>query len=1223
MRINDIFEAQQKTAVVAFGRMNPPTIGHRKLVDAMLAQAGDPFLFLSHTQKPATDPLSFEEKAGFAKAFFPEVTVGNTQVRTFFDAIKYVNSLGYNRLIYVAGSDRVEQFTKLAIQYNGHDDMYEFDDIHVVSAGQRDPDADGAEGMSASKMRAAASAGDLASFTQGVPNPDVAQAMYDKVRSGMNILERVSSVLETLRRLNQIRTIDPSVTRHIVEQIDYIKQEFGSKRQSLNEYAKGFTRSEMEREITKSAKKHGIDPSVALKVWRSEGGMHYQSNIKRDGKGSAGGREASYGPFQLYTGGGLGNEWEKKYGKKLSQSNDPDSIKQQIDFAMKKASHVGWKPWYGAAKAGINRYDGINNQQTQVASAGSVPKQEPTIYDPPTKKPDWYNPKPTGSTDDNIRYADASDHINFATDAPAFVPPNPTSFGDVFKAARKKHGGPGGEFTYNGKKYQTNVKGEEYATNPVNVDEAKLDLPDLETGDELMVGKFKNRKATIKDFTKDKNNQPIAVTDKGDQQIFKGRVKKLMPTEEGITWIKEIVNTESRVKKVMLTNEADTLNLPNMLDDTVVTLGKLFAKNGYEIRIVGGAVRDVALGKTPKDIDLATDATPTEMQAMFDSAGIRHIPTGIEHGTITAVIDNEPYEITTLRADKTTDGRHAEVEFVRSWEEDAKRRDLTYNAMSLDMEGNVHDYFGGMDDLQNKVSKFVGDPEARIQEDYLRILRYFRFQAKLDTPTFDKEIIDVIAKNAKGLTQVSAERIWQEVSKLLVSPSMAVAVSWLGKTGVAKYIGLDITGTPKQFDNPIIALANITSDASLGSKWRLSNNDNALLTFLIENKVTKIDQTRAENFVADGIPDVYIQALATLQNVNLKTISVPDFPVTGKDLIALGIKSGPNMGTHLAQLKQIWQQSRFKASKEDLLKNLADVVEGKSTHKKEKGSTMRIKDIINEVDKIPPNTNIPGAQGAGPGRGYPDRTGRVVQPQSFSGKVAAGDSTQSVYKQELALQKKQNLLNKGKIHVPAVPASKIPRSKAANDAIGASPSELRDMGGHRGQTIKRNPRTPGMDNVNKALKNVDINKLDPSQKKKLIAKVNDLLKSGSKAAKKYGKYGKLLGVIGMATSAGLEMLDPSIAQAANEAKQSILGNKVQLNEVQYILVDVQGSTVTLGNPEDPRQTTQLSLADKSVQSGMIKVTEAGSPHKKGTKKYKKHMAAMHAGMKEDVPNENT
>ena len=137
------------------------------------------------------------------------------------------------------------------------------------------------------------------------------------------------------------------------------------------------------------------------------------------------------------------------------------------------------------------------------------------------------------------------------------------------------------------------------------------------------------------------------------------------------------------------------------------------------------------MGKSPKDIDLATDATPDEMQKMFDSAGVRHIPTGIEHGTITAVINGEEFEVTTLRADVETDGRRAEVEFVRSWEEDAKRRDLTYNAMSMDFEGNLYDYHGGMDDLQDKVTRFVGDPEERIKEDYLRTLRYFRFQGRL------------------------------------------------------------------------------------------------------------------------------------------------------------------------------------------------------------------------------------------------------------------------------------------------------------------------------------------------------------------------------------------------------------------------------------------------------------------------------------------------------------
>jgi tRNA nucleotidyltransferase (CCA-adding enzyme) len=1170
MHTNDIFEAPQKTAVVAFGRMNPPTIGHRKLVDAMLAQAGDPFLFLSHTQKPATDPLSFEEKAGFAKAFFPEVTVGDSQVRTFFDAIKYVNSLGYNRLIYVAGSDRVEQFTKLAIQYNGHDDMYKFDDIQVVSAGQRDPDADGAEGMSASKMRAAALAGDLASFTQGVPNPDVAQAMYDKVRSGMNILERVNSVLETLRRLNQIRTIDPSVTRHIVEQINYIKQSFDNDTQSreLNEdnvdayydklgstTAGGKDKANIDKDLMKSAiikaaKDNGIDPAIALRVWQKEGQLGYQSTVERTGKGSLNGREASFGPFQLYTGIGLGNEYEKKYNVKLVDDNTQEGILRQIKFAMAQAAKSGWRPWKGAAhnrpmNPSISEYqgititpkiankidvksmqqalvdqgadikaDGLMGPNTRAAMAkynvnrndyrqtvdklvgGEVPPDftppeddEINVNPGPKPKPGvqggrgninppigtntgepvgpvdsadsaserswWDKNMPAWAGGDSDDTVSASPSVTIPLDPPPADPDRPEVTARSGHALRnqknaqkkydqkkekeekeeekkkeeenKKAQAKKKKEEAKKKKEEAKKKKEEEAekkkeeakkkkeeaekkkekksgstpprpkkkppaprktppsldgirpkkkppaprktppnkereepeyvwtdidrsmdpvvnevhenvyrdifsyTNkkyPTVIGEAKLSLPDLETGDELMVGKFKNRKATIKDFTKDKHNQPVAVTDKGEQQIFKGRVKKLMPTEESASWIKEIVNTQSRV------NEADTLTLPSIIDDTVVTLGKLFAKNNYEIRIVGGAVRDVALGRTPKDIDLATDATPTEMQSMFDSAGIRHIPTGIEHGTITAVIDSEPYEITTLRADKTTDGRHAEVEFVRSWEEDAKRRDLTYNAMSLDMEGNVHDYFGGMDDLQDKVSKFVGDPQARIQEDYLRILRYFRFQSKLDTPTFDKETIDAIAKNAKGLTQISAERIWQEMSKLLVSPGMADAISWIGKTGVAKYIGLDVTGTPKQFDNPIIALANIISDASLGSKWKLSNSDKELLTFLIKNKLTKIDQNQAEDLVAGGIPDAYIQALATLQNVNLQPVSVPEFPVTGKDLIAIGIKSGPNLGIQLAQLKQIWQQSRFKASKEDLLKNLADVVEGKSPHKK-------------------------------------------------------------------------------------------------------------------------------------------------------------------------------------------------------------------------------------------------------------------------------------------------
>ena len=155
---------------------------------------------------------------------------------------------------------------------------------------------------------------------------------------------------------------------------------------------------------------------------------------------------------------------------------------------------------------------------------------------------------------------------------------------------------------------------------------------------------------------------------------------------------------------------------------------------------------------------------------------------------------------------------------------------------------------------------------------------------------------------------------------------MVSAVSWMDKTGVAKYIGLNVVATPKKFDNPIIALANITNDATIGAKWKLPNNDKALLAFLIENKVTKINQTQAENLIADGVSAEYIQALATLQNVNLKPINVPDFPVAGKDLIATGMKPGPEIGQTLAKLKQAWKDQKFTPSKDDLLKQLTQTL---------------------------------------------------------------------------------------------------------------------------------------------------------------------------------------------------------------------------------------------------------------------------------------------------------
>ena len=443
VKLNNINEAEGKTASFAFGRMNPPTIGHKKLADAVLAQAGDPYIFLSQSQKPQTDPLDFATKLKFAQKFFPGITVGDPEVKTIIQALTKLDQLGYDNIIYIAGSDRIADFTELLNQYNGQPDKkgnvaYKFNDIQVVSAGERDPDAEGAEGMSASKMRAAAAAGEFEAFASGTPDPKLAKPMYDAVRSGMGIAEstysqRMLKVIETLSDLNRINPFDQETNTYILEQVSKIKEHlsFQKKDKDLSEaYSPEIDDKWMEREIRATAKKHGIDPNVAVRVWRSEGGSskNYQSKIKRSGKGSVGGQEASYGPYQLYTGGGLGNEYQEKYGVDLSADNSPEGLQRQIDFALGKAKKVGWKPWYGAAKAGIGDRDGI----------------------------------------DGTQYADAG---NIATDA-SVDNSGPSDFGAAFAAARAKHGGAGGKFKYQGKEYQTNVKGEKYVTNPVSVNEA-------------------------------------------------------------------------------------------------------------------------------------------------------------------------------------------------------------------------------------------------------------------------------------------------------------------------------------------------------------------------------------------------------------------------------------------------------------------------------------------------------------------------------------------------------------------------------------------------------------------------------------------------------------------------------------------------------------------------------------------------------------------------------
>ena len=208
-----------------------------------------------------------------------------------------------------------------------------------------------------------------------------------------------------------------------------------------------------------------------------------------------------------------------------------------------------------------------------------------------------------------------------------------------------------------------------------------------------------------------------------------------------------------------------------------------FAHHNHRVRLVGGAVRDIVMGKQPKDWDLATDALPARTLEILEELG-KPFDLSNGHGTVSIILDGETYEITTLRVDAETDGRHAKVEFVTDFALDAARRDFTFNAMSQNiLTGQVFDYFGGQQDLAENEVRFVGDPDKRIQEDYLRILRYFRFLGRMDSSPADDQIA-AVERNAAGLKQISGERIWMEVKQIVTGPNADYVMFHTKQTGV-------------------------------------------------------------------------------------------------------------------------------------------------------------------------------------------------------------------------------------------------------------------------------------------------------------------------------------------------------------------------------------------------------------------------------------------------------
>jgi len=357
----------------------------------------------------------------------------------------------------------------------------------------------------------------------------------------------------------------------------------------------------------------------------------------------------------------------------------------------------------------------------------------------------------------------------------------------------------------------------------------------------------------------------------------------------------------------------------------------VYKNNGYEIYLVGGAVRDILLGKSPKDYDFATNAPIDVTMKLFDKV----IPTGEQHGTVTIVLYGNYFEITIFRKDTETDGRHAKIEKANSIIDDLARRDFSCNAMALTFDGDLIDPYHGEQDLENGIVRFVGNPEERMNEDYLRILRFFRFHGRLATNYYDPATEEAIRKAAHGLKSISGERIWAEMAKILVGRNAGTEIAEMFKLGVAQNIGLKHDHNAKSIDtfnskveSPITVLGyfidGLQEAQAIVAHWKLSNPEAKLLYFISSNKQQKVSKETAEDMVVDGVPALFVHELSIMNHDDsvasyINNWIVPVFPVTGQDMIDIGVKPGPDMGRTLKFLKKKWIESRFTLDKDEVL----------------------------------------------------------------------------------------------------------------------------------------------------------------------------------------------------------------------------------------------------------------------------------------------------------------
>ncbi len=380
-----------------------------------------------------------------------------------------------------------------------------------------------------------------------------------------------------------------------------------------------------------------------------------------------------------------------------------------------------------------------------------------------------------------------------------------------------------------------------------------------------------------------------------------------------------------------------------------------FARAGYPLRFVGGCVRDAIMGRAVGDVDCATPATPDQVMALLAAAQIKCVPTGLAHGTVTAIIAHQPFEITTLRRDTACDGRHAEVAFTTDWAEDAQRRDFTMNALYCDAEGHIHDYTQGIADAQSRRVVFIGDAQHRIREDGLRILRFFRFLATHGAPPADDSAIIACTQLRDRLHDLSGERIQQEMRKLLAAPSPLASLQAMFDAGVlGELITLDHlpVAALQRYDalcdalhispHPWLRLALIAHRAQpsalpIAQRWKLSNADAALLDSLRRHDVLGLPddshsltmqlrrygrELRQALLLRDAAEQDYpLDAVVVLYNA-CATQAIPQFPISGADLLALGYAQGAAIGTALKALEDYWEAQHYQPDKAALLARL-------------------------------------------------------------------------------------------------------------------------------------------------------------------------------------------------------------------------------------------------------------------------------------------------------------